>query len=109
MPSIDPNAVLFYHAVLMQKDLMDSPEYRQMVEAEIKKKQSVSDEQLKGVLDSVKQQMPLFQVITEFLWLITGFAFFSIFLLLSNTVFYVLVIIYGLIIEQIYGLALNRS
>jgi len=102
--SIDPNAVAFHTAILAQKDYLKSPEYRQTIEAEIAKKQNVSEDQLKGVLDSVKEQMPLFGIITDFLWLIEGFAFFSIFLLLSNTIFYVLTILYGLIIEQIFGI-----
>jgi len=52
--------------------------------------------------------MPLFGVITDLLWLITGFAFFSVFLLLSNTIFYILTIIYGIIIEQVYGMVINK-
>ena len=102
--SADPNAVVFHAGIILLKEKINSVEYRQQITEEINKKQDVSDDQLKGVLASVKQQMPLFGLITEFLWLIQGFAFMSIFLLLSNTVFYVLTVIYGLIIEQIYGL-----
>jgi len=102
--SVDPNAMAFHAGIVLLKDKINSAEYRQQIEKEINKKQDVSDEQLKGVLESVKQQMPLFGLITEFLWLIEGFAFMSIFLLLSNTIFYILTVIYGLIIEQIYGL-----
>ena len=107
--SVDPNAVTFHYAILAQKDYLQSAEYKQTIEEEMQKKQSVSDDQLKTVLDSVKQQMPLFGLIEELLWLIEGFAFFSIFLLLSNTVFYALTVIYGLITEEIYNLALNTK
>lgn len=100
--SVDPNAVAFHQAVLAQKDYLNSFEYRQKIEEEINKKGDLGDEELQSVLDSVKTQMPIFGVITDLLWLIMGFAFFSVFLLLSNTIFYVLVIIYGLVIEQIF-------
>ncbi len=106
--SSDPNAILFYQAVLIQKDYLDSEEYKKLVEQEIQKEQDLSNEQLESVLEGVKQQMPLFGIITDLLWLMMGFAVFSVFLLLSNTIFYVLTIVYGLIIEQVYSMAVNR-
>jgi hypothetical protein len=99
--SSDPNAVEFHSALLELKKYMDSPEYKQKIEEEINKQTSLSEEQLKEVLQSVKSQMPVFKLITDYLWLIEGFAFFSVFLLISSTIFYALTLIYGLIIEQI--------
>ncbi|PIN98138.1 MAG: hypothetical protein COT90_05630 [Candidatus Diapherotrites archaeon CG10_big_fil_rev_8_21_14_0_10_31_34] len=106
--SPDPNAVAFHQAILIQKDYLNSIEYRQKIEEEISKKQNLGDNELQGVLDSVKQQMPVFGIMTDFLWLIMGFAFFSAVLLLSNTIFYVLVLVYGIIIEQIYEMTIKR-
>ncbi|MBU2476489.1 hypothetical protein KKG83_03390 [Candidatus Micrarchaeota archaeon] len=102
--SSDPNAVIFHTGIIEMKDQLYSPKYRQQIIDEINKQNAVSDDQLKSVLSSVKEQMPLFGVIVDFLWLIEGFAFFSVFLLVSNTVFYVLTIIYGLLIEQVFAL-----
>ncbi len=98
--SPDPNAVQFHSEAIAFEKYLSSTEYRNIVKAEIEQQSDVSDEQLKDILGSVKKQMPMYGLITDFLWLITGFAFLSIFLLISNTVFYVLTLVYGLIIEQ---------
>ncbi len=102
--SSDPNAVLFHAQILQLKDYLNTQEYRQQVEEELNNQQSLSDDQLKNVLEGVKQQMPLYGIITDFLWLIEGFAFFSVFLLISNIIFYPLTAIYALIGEQIIKL-----
>ncbi len=105
--SIDPNAVAFHTGLLELTDSVNSPEYREQIKQEIAKQSDVSDDQLKDVLTTVKQQMPLFGIMTDLLWLIEGFAFFSAFLLISNTIFYILTAIYGLIIEQIFKIAVK--
>jgi len=105
--SPDPNAVQFYSETIALEEYLNSPEYKNIIKTEVEKKSSISGEQFEGILDSVKNQMPMYGIITDFLWLIMAFAFFSIFLLISNTLFYALTVVYGLIIEQIFS-AVNK-
>lgn len=101
--SPDPNAVLFALGVEESKQRINSPAFRREVMEKAKNAQegAVTEKQLDEMLDSMKEQMPLYGLMMQFLWLILSFALFSVFLLLGNTVFVVLGIIYGLIIITI--------
>jgi len=88
------------------EDYMNTPEYKQKVTEEIQKRQenlgdTIGEEQVQATLDSMKQKMPLYGIVMNFMWLIMSFALMSIFLLIGNTIFWFLSVVYGLTISLI--------
>jgi|GEM_PF-3006867 len=98
--SPDPNAIAFALGLEESKQRINSSEYRREAirKANDAQEGAITEQQMEEMLESMKDKMPLYGLMMQFLWLILGFALFSVFLLLGNTVFMVLGIIYGLII-----------
>ncbi len=101
--SPDPNAVAYATIMENTKTELSSPEYKQKIKNELLKAQEkiLSREQTRAIFDQLKEKMPIYGLLTDFLWLLESFVLASIFLLIGNIIISPLTIIYGLIIEQI--------
>ncbi|MEW6295823.1 MAG: hypothetical protein AB1467_06060 [Candidatus Diapherotrites archaeon] len=104
--STDPNAQAYALSIEQLQNYMSTPEYKQQVLEEAQKKQessgsTIGEEQVQATLESMKQKMPLYGLIMNYMWLIVSFALMSIFLLIGNTIFWFLAVAYGLIINFI--------
>ena len=102
--SSDPNAQAYALTIEQLQNKMETEEYKQAVMKEVQKnvnEKIIGEEQIQTTLDSMKEKMPLYGIVMKFMWLIEAFGVMSIFLLIGNTIFWFLSVVYGLTINLV--------
>jgi hypothetical protein len=101
----NPKVLAFVLGIEQLENELNSPEYRQKVLQEIssKKNEIVSEKEIRKAIQGLKDSIPFYSVLTKYLWLLMAFISASFFLLIGNTVFRLLAIIYGLILGKVLG------
>jgi len=104
----DPDVAVFVAATDRMRQFLDGDEYRQQIANQVGK--STADISKKvDIVPVIKKQMPFIETLERYLWAIQGFGLAAAFMLIANIVFKPAAVLYGLLLERIFGMLLAEK